>query len=55
MNTKSKVTNLSLIIKELVEETWNSFLGIMTEDVYCADNFALWIVLVTDWKDIDKC
>ncbi len=55
MNTKSKGTNYSLMIRELTGETRNSLLGIMAEDVYCADDFAMLTILVADRKDIDEC
>jgi hypothetical protein len=43
------------MIRELIGETRNSLLGIMTEDVYCTDDFAMLIILVTDRKNIDEC
>jgi hypothetical protein len=55
MNTKSKGTNFSLMIGELIGEARNSLLGIMTEDVYCTDDFAMLIILVADRKNIDEC
>ncbi len=55
MNTKSKGTNFSLMIRELVEETRNGLLGIMTEDVHCADDLALLTTFITDRKNIDEC
>ncbi len=40
---------------ESIGETRNSLLGIMTEDVYCADDFAMLTILLANRKNIDEC